>query len=280
MELGHEPGLRLSLPTDVAVGADGTIYVVDSGNHQVAVFDASGRRVTSLGSPGSGDRQLMNPVGLAIDSGGDIYVADKDNKRLQVFAGDGGYRRSIDLEEGDERVTPIDVALSADGNELFVSANNSHRIVAYSRNGTLLRAWGGEGAEPGQLNFPATMALDESGRLYVVDVLNQRVQVFDSSGTVVTQFGKLGAKPGTLFRPKGVTLDPAGRSYVSDSYLGVIQVFDASGEFLHVLGESGTPTIFQTPVGLSFHDSRLYVVQMLPGNVLVLELGPELEQEQ
>jgi hypothetical protein len=40
----------LLMPSDVAIAGNGQTYVVDSGNHQVAVFDASGTRVTSLGS--------------------------------------------------------------------------------------------------------------------------------------------------------------------------------------------------------------------------------------
>ena len=42
-------GNTLSLPTDVGVGENGHIYVVDGGNHQVAVFDKTGRRVNTLG---------------------------------------------------------------------------------------------------------------------------------------------------------------------------------------------------------------------------------------
>ena len=42
----------LLMPSDVAIGKDGQAYVVDSGNHQVAVFDASGTRVTSFGMQG------------------------------------------------------------------------------------------------------------------------------------------------------------------------------------------------------------------------------------
>jgi hypothetical protein len=37
----------LLMPSDVAIAGNGQTYVVDSGNHQVAVFDASGTRVTS-----------------------------------------------------------------------------------------------------------------------------------------------------------------------------------------------------------------------------------------
>ena len=275
LKTSMEVGTTLSLPTDVGVGKEGRIYIVDGGNHQNAVFDASGVRVATLGERGTGPGQLESPVGLGIGPMGEIYVADKGNQRLQMFAPDGRFRKSILLQENGEDVDPVDVAISASGEELFVSANNSHRILVYSSDGELLRAWGGEGEEPGMFRFPATLCLDQSGNVLVVDVLNQRVQKFDSDGDLLATFGGLGGKPGSLFRPKGIALDAAGRNYVSDSFMGVIQVFDTAGEFLHVLGEDGKSTLFNTPLGLTVHDSRLYVVQMLVGKILVLDLGPQ-----
>ncbi len=269
-------GTTLSLPTDVGVGEKGRIYVVDGGNHQVAVFDSTGQRVDTLGERGGENGQFESPVGLGIGPKGEIYVADKGNQRLQVFTLDGRFRKVIELEEDGDPVDPVDVAVSANGKELYVTANNSHRVIVYTDNGKFLRAWGGEGEGDGLFRYPATLAVDPSGNVLVVDVLNQRVQKFDPSGNLLTTFGGLGGKPGTFFRPKGIAVDSAGRSYVSDSFLGVIQVFDASGEFLHVLGEGGRSTVFNTPVGMVADGPRLLVVQMLAGNVLVLEPATEV----
>ncbi len=274
LETQLELNAALSMPTDVAVGKGGKIYVVDGGNHRIAVFDSGGMLGAFLGERGSDRGQLESPVGLGIGPKGEIYVADKGNQRLQMYSADGRFRRSIDLEEDGDEVDPVDVAVSANGKELFITANNSHRILVYSSKGQFLRAWGGEGEDPGMFRYPATIALDQDGNVLVVDVLNQRVQKFDAQGNLLLSFGKLGGKPGTFFRPKGIALDSAGRSYVSDSYLGAIQVFDAAGEFLYLLGEGGETTVFETPVGLTVHDSRLFIVQMLAGNVLVLELQP------
>ena len=270
-------GNALSLPTDVGVGKNGHIYVVDGGNHQVAVFDKTGQRVNTLGERGEEKGQFESPVGLGIGRDGEIYVADKGNQRLQIITEDGRFRKTIELEEEGNAVDPVDVAVSVNGKELYVTANNSHRVLVYSNNGEFLRAWGGEGEDDGMFRYPATVSVDPSGNVLVVDVLNQRVQKFDPNGNLLAIFGGLGGKPGTFFRPKGIAVDSAGRSYVSDSFLGVIQVFDASGEFLHVLGEDGESTVFNTPVGMAVDGPRLLVVQMLAGNVLVLEPATEVQ---
>jgi DNA-binding beta-propeller fold protein YncE len=261
----------LSLPSDVAVGRDGAIYVVNGGNHEIAVFNRNGLRIATLGTQGSEPGELFEPVGIDIGPRGDIYVADKGNQRLQVYAADGSFLRELPLEEEGEEVDPVDVAVSADGTELFVSANNSHRILVFSSGGRLLRGWGSEGEDQGQFRYPATIDLDTRGNVFVVDVLNQRVQKFDADGNFLLSFGGLGGKPGTLFRPKGIAVDASGQSYVSDSFLGAIQVFDANGELVHVLGADGVASAFETPVGMTIDGSRLLVVQMLPGNVRALD---------
>ena len=153
-------GTSLSLPSDVGVGKDGKIYIVDGGNHQLVVFDAFGVRIETLGERGSGEGQFESPVGLDISYTGEVYVADKGNQRLQVFSADGRFLQEIALEENGEKVDPVDVAVSADGKELYVSANNSHRILVYSSKGDFLRGWGGEGEEPGMFRYPATIEMD------------------------------------------------------------------------------------------------------------------------
>lgn len=266
-------GSALSLPTDLAIGSKGTLYVVDSGRHRVVAFDQAGRGIMAFGSEGSGPGQLQNPVGIAIGPDQNIYVADRGNYRLQVFSPTGEFMRSIVLNENDAPVTPVDVTVSGDGTELFVTANNSHRVLVFSPSGALLRGWGGKGSEPGQFMYPASIVQSPTGALLVVDALNQRVQSFSTRGDFQKSFGQLGAKPGSLFRPKGITVDQLGRVYVSDSYLGAIQVFEPDGKFLHVLGRDGAPLHFATPTGVVVRENRLYVVGMLPGSVSVLDLG-------
>ena len=266
-------GESLAMPSDVAVSPDGRTYVVDGGNHQVVVFDSTGTQVAALGERGEEDGQFESPVGLDINRKGDVYIADKGNNRLQMFAEDGRFRRSMPLEEDGEEVVPVDVAVSANGKELFVTSNNTHRVVVFDNKGKYLRGWGGEGEDDGQFRYPATIALDASGNVLVVDVLNARVQKFSPDGTFIASFGGVGGKPGTFFRPKGIAVDEAGNAYVSDSFLGAIQVFNADGELQHVVGDGSEVKVLDTPVGMTVNDNRLYVVQMRAGNVVVLEPG-------
>ena len=261
----------LLMPSDVAVASGGQAYVVDSGNHQIAVFDASGTRVTSLGVMGEEEGQLMNPLGIGVSAKGEVWIADKGNERVVMFDAKARPRAAFELEADGEGIVPVDIAVGPQGKELFITSNNTHQVVVFSNKGEFLRAWGGEGEDDGQFRFPATIDIDAAGNVYVVDVLNARVQKFDAAGNHLLTIGELGGKAGTFYRPKGVAVDDAGNVYVSDSFLGVVQVFGPDGAFSYVLGEDGTATVYDTPVGLAAAGTRLYVTQMLAGKVAVLE---------
>lgn len=261
----------LLLPSDVAIASDGRTYVVDSGNHQVAVFDASGMRITSLGMKGDEKGQLTNPLGIGVSANGEIWVADRGNERIVMFDTRGVSRRVFELEVDGESIVPVDIAVGPKGKELFVTSNNTHQVVVFSNKGEFLRAWGGEGENDGQFIYPATIDIDAAGNVYVVDVINARVQKFDAAGRHLLTIGKRGGKAGTFYRPKGVAVDDAGNIYVSDSFLGVVQAFRPDGEFAYVIGDDGTATVYDTPVGLAVSGVRLYVIQMLAGKVAVLE---------
>ena len=72
-------------PSDIAVDADGNIFVADRGNHRIQVLTRDGDFITSFGEEGSGDGQFRNPIGIDLDSSGNVYVTDLSNNRVQKF---------------------------------------------------------------------------------------------------------------------------------------------------------------------------------------------------
>lgn len=265
-------GVPFSLPTDVATGVNGQLYVVDSGNDRIVAIDGTGTVVAAFGSTGRGDAELDGPVGVTVDGTGRVHVADRGNRRIQVFEKDGTYAYPVPLVVDDTRIEPVDVAVNKEGTELFVTSADRHEVIVFDWKGNVLRRWGGRGDEPGQFFHPATIEI-AAERVYVVDVLNARVQCFYPDGRIVRVFGERGAGPGTLFRPKGIAVDSSGRVFVSDSYFGVIQAFETSGEFLYAIGEAGKPQVFEVPVGMAAVEGDIAVVEMLGGSLKRLQLG-------
>jgi DNA-binding beta-propeller fold protein YncE len=85
---GPGPG-ELNLPRDLAVGKDGRLYVVDSGNFRVQVFDTDGKYIKSFGKVGKQLGDFARPKEIATDREGNVYVADTAFGNFQIFNPEG-----------------------------------------------------------------------------------------------------------------------------------------------------------------------------------------------
>ena len=83
-----DPG-TFSLPTNVAVDKDGDVYVTDTLNDRVEIFDADGKFITTFGKNGDGPGSLSRPKGIAVDSDKHIWIADAVQQRVKVFNREG-----------------------------------------------------------------------------------------------------------------------------------------------------------------------------------------------
>ena len=84
----NTPG-NFSLPTFVALDSDNNVYVTDTMNYRVEIFDADGNFISQLGKHCDGPGCFAHPKGIAIDSDGHIWVADPMLDILQAFNRDG-----------------------------------------------------------------------------------------------------------------------------------------------------------------------------------------------
>ncbi len=76
-------------PQGVALDNDGNVYVTDTLNNRVEIFDADGNFISLFGKHGDGPGYFARPKGIAVDSDGHIWVADEMEDRLQVFNREG-----------------------------------------------------------------------------------------------------------------------------------------------------------------------------------------------
>ncbi len=84
-------------PRGIDVGPEGNVYVTDTGNNRVQVFDAQGKFLRLFGVAGDGDGQLREPVGIAVGANGEVFVADTWHRRIQVFNSGGFFARAWDV---------------------------------------------------------------------------------------------------------------------------------------------------------------------------------------
>ncbi len=164
------PGVRAVTGTQLYLGPDLSLYVLDPPGRRVLQFARSGQLLATFQ-----DRQnLGTPVDVALDRvRGRVLVADALFNHLVAFHPLGGAAYVIPLRAG-ERDRVMSIAAMAVGTEgIFLSDPICHCIVQVSSEGNVLGAFGHE-----DLNQPGAIAVDAHGRIFVVDTFDNSLKVF------------------------------------------------------------------------------------------------------
>ncbi len=173
-------------PRSVAVGKDGLVYVSDTGNKRVQVFDGDGKFIAQFGGGGLLDGNLDEPVGIALTGDGEIVVADTWNGRIQVFSADGQPLRKWDIagwldytqaDFGRSKVGKPYLTVGPDS-RIYVSDQVGNRILVFDASGNYLASFGRFGADDAGFTAPSDLAIDADGNILVVDTGNGRVMIF------------------------------------------------------------------------------------------------------
>ena len=85
--IGHDEG-GLDHPSDVAIDEEWNVYVADTDNQRIQVFDKHAKFVRAFGAHGPYAGLFLTPSGIRYHAGR-LYVADRDNHRVQVFDAEG-----------------------------------------------------------------------------------------------------------------------------------------------------------------------------------------------
>ena len=169
----------LKRPTGIARDpVTGTIYVADTPENTIKMFDSAGTLIDTLGSPGRELGRLNGPTHLAFRDDR-LWVTDTLNFRVQAFDRSGDVVEDfghVGLFVGD-LARPKGVAVGRDGRIYVVESYYDHLLV-FAPDGGLLLPIGGTGRDVGNFYLPAGVWTDESGRVYVADMFNGRVVVF------------------------------------------------------------------------------------------------------
>ncbi len=80
---------QFNAPLQGVTGADGKLYVLDSGNFRVQIFDRDGKFLRSFGRVGAEPGKLARPRGIAVDAEGNVYVSDAAFNNFQIFNPEG-----------------------------------------------------------------------------------------------------------------------------------------------------------------------------------------------
>jgi len=235
---GEDPG---KLKTPFGANLDNTlrVWVADSLNHRLQVFDLDGNVLQVIGRQGTNPGEFIEPGSPVVDQEGNVYVADSGNNRIQVFSPRGEFLRSWGKHGSGpgEFEHPIDMALSPDGRHLYTLEMYNARIQTFTIDGTFVKQWGNRGTGPGEFLLPMHIAAAPNGDVVVSDDALDRIHRFSSDGGYIRSFGRSGSDRGELKSPQGVAVDPKGHIWVIDYGNHRGQTFDGEGRWLNTWAE-------------------------------------------
>ena len=122
-------------------GERGDIYVADTGNGRIVVFNSRGQLVTSFKHRSDGV-SAAEPVGVAVDKIGQVYVTDSSSHVIHIYDGRGRPTGTIKPAGADADVLFGRMTVDSQDNLLAVSRNKG-QIFVYDSNRVLIRKLGG-----------------------------------------------------------------------------------------------------------------------------------------
>jgi len=166
-------------PRGIAVDTAGQVYVTDTGNKRVQVFDSDGRFIAQFGGLGVLEGKMDEPVGVALDAEGRIYVADTWNQRVQVFDRDFRFLKQWGVHGWIGQGVNNKPYLAVDSRDrVYVTDPEGYRVIVFTADGEFLATLGEYGFDDRSFSLPTGIAIDANDNIYVTDTASHRVMKF------------------------------------------------------------------------------------------------------
>ncbi|MBI5085052.1 MAG: hypothetical protein HZB13_10710 [Acidobacteria bacterium] len=262
-----KPDPPLQYPSAVTADPQGRVWIADTGNRAVHMYDVARRKFNVL--TGGGAVEFRCPAGIDSDSIGQIYVADACLARVFIFDSKGRFLRFLAGESAALLLgRPSALAVSRDRKTIYISDQARSKVVALNQEGERVGEW------DSGLSADSSAALAVTpGRVFVLDSAQGLVRLFNSGGAPLGVLKWSQAKHITAF-----AYDPVRQLYfVGDGLHQTILIFDESGTHLGAFSQGGlSPTEMHAPSYL-YADARglVYAIDQLAAKVLVFrEVNP------
>lgn len=224
----------LHRPNDIALDANGNIFILDAGNFRVQKFSPEGKFLNTFGSRGQGPGELSYPLSLEIDDQGNLLVSDLSNNRISVYSQNGKYLRSFKMGSfvSAIKLLPSGDILSGGSSTGGLVSLSAPMIYLYSSSGS-----GGNISFSGDISGTIEIKSDddESDEDVKKDK-PQLVKVYDPQGEYKSSFCPPFEYNNMMMNSMGngifTAVGPDNSVYVAFRYQNRIEKYKAGGELV------------------------------------------------
>lgn len=217
---GQEPGQFL-YPYGIGFLPNGNLIVSETGNFRVQELTPQGQYIKTFIGP-KNSLGLVKPGPIQIDSKGHIYIGDISGSQVLVLD------QNAKLVHRISGISyPHGIAVDEKNKKLYISDAKEVRVKVFSldklEKGPIAVI---DNYVPGErFSMLRGLAVDNLGRLYVVDTINNAIRVFDKNGTYLFSFGRQGFGDGEFLFPNQIFADNSGKIFISDWGNNRVQVW-------------------------------------------------------
>jgi hypothetical protein len=266
---------KLNKPLAVDVSDNGQIFVADSGNSAVKVFDAKGKYLFKMNLPAKAKDNRPKPSGVAINQNL-VYVTDMENGRVQLYHTTGKFIKTIIDSKADtklQQIRPMGIDISLQG-DIYLTDIALHRIMVYDNSGKFKFHFGQKGSENGSFLFPNDITLGTDNTVLVSDSNNARIQVFDAKGIFKYIIGTPTKKTSLFTLPRGLDIDEKNRLFIADTLVHTLIVLNKPSDTSTIIsefsqqGDKDKSLLF--PNGLAVKNNKIYITNRDKDQITVL----------
>lgn len=259
---------RMAFPSFTYVD-DKDIYVTDTNNARILVFDYNGKFRSSIGEKPPKKGPFLQPIELVVFNNR-LYVTDIYQRKVFIVAKNGEVLGSFA-----EKELKMPSSICFKNGKFYILDSGDNYVKVFDTQGNLLLKFTGAGQKSGTFKNPYGLNVDENGNIYVADSNNYRVLVFDAKGEVIDVWqgrDKQNSEGYTI--PRGISFDKKGYVWIANTLAGAVSASDKEGKRLYMLttGESEGDALSMPTSTFIDGNNRLYVTAHGGHRVLVYQL--------
>jgi tetratricopeptide (TPR) repeat protein/sugar lactone lactonase YvrE len=266
-------------PVALSVAEDG-IYVADETSFSILKYDFDTNLVYSFGSMGEGKAQFKSLSGMAVDRAQQVFIGDAKKALIDAFVVEAGKPlESLPKAAGRTSVKWLE-NIPEEVQQLAWDGKETIYAVGKNKRSLLTIR---KGVAAGTINLDemqlAGVTVDKSGAIWVLDKKNYQVAKLDESGKVLLKFGSEGSGAGQFNSPSAIAVSSSGMIFVSDRSNHNVQIFRADGVFLNALNGDNSSKL-SSPAAMAFDQhDNLYILDSSRESVLAYSSNGQSQGE-